>query len=890
MIGRRCIRAVTALFALVFASLANITTAVAADEAIAASGPPLNLALFVNSSSFLCYNSGRVEATRKLAGLAVERINELGGIRGRRVDYKIYDNGNLPPLKKGASPEERQAHQDAAIQKAVDNARAALNQKDLLAMIGLSDDERARRVFELVAKDALEKKKIADGLRAERLNKERARRRAANENVPADTEIEPEVEPSPVPFISNISVGKTLKAYGNVFSTRPAQEVERVPVMVRFFKANNIKSVGILSRTGTTWARAIRSGLQLELDVDKQRTEAEAAAKAWAARARAIDENKIKAKLEPFKEQVITTIVSDRAVAIRRDYGNGRSARIDPAELEAAIAEIQEKRPQMLVVSVGTNFTAAVIERLKRAEYKPAIFMVGWLSPNLDKGWEDPKTRYPQPIFGIDWATVPEVESDRLFNILGQGEPEEWFFAGRKAASMEEWNRNDCNKFYATYVPSTFSAANIAAAKEGALFADMIKLVATSAASTGRTLDIGGTRSGNTTPIEKYRKAVLRDLGHKYAAGSGAFKGIFENWSFHPEQRVRAQTPIVAILPSGLGKKQLAQTQFIRLRDGGIKPIQTLYMDVDLVRTYSVDNNKKSFFAEFYLAMRRSDNFSIKDITFTNAFLDPRASRDALTNGRELTIDELHPGGKSDAYPSDMQMYKVAGRFRFKPDFSQYPFDTQQFSIDLQPRNSNKTFIIQPPPPNLRDQVVASEGWIPDKQYVSFVEDFVPVVDAFTHQPSIVPFYNARFVWQMKRETTDYYIRVVVPLLFILIVAYLSIFIPKTNLEAIVTIQVTALLAAVALYLSLPQIDTDSATISDQIFMFDYMMVSVMIVVSILRINAAVMKVPWINHLLAFVHIVIIPAVLLALVLYISKSELLAGFMDQPIWKLLRIG
>ena len=47
-----------------------------------------------------------------------------------------------------------------------------------------------------------------------------------------------------------------------------------------------------------------------------------------------------------------------------------------------------------------------------------------------------------------------------------------------------------------------------------------------------------------------------------------------------------------------------------------------------------------------------------------------------------------------------------------------------------------------------------------------------------------------------------------VPLGFILFVAYLSIFIPRTHFEAIVTIQVTALLSAVALYLSLPKLDS----------------------------------------------------------------------------------
>ena len=85
-------------------------------------------------------------------------------------------------------------------------------------------------------------------------------------------------------------------------------------------------------------------------------------------------------------------------------------------------------------------------------------------------------------------------------------------------------------------------------------------------------------------------------------------------------------------------------------------------------------------------------------------------------------------------------------------------------------------------------------------------------IDAKSHDRSVVPFYKASFVWIMSRQTTDYFLRVVVPLAILHFVAYLSIFIPRTKFQAIVTIQVTALLSAVALYLALPKIDADTTT------------------------------------------------------------------------------
>ena len=58
----------------------------------------------------------------------------------------------------------------------------------------------------------------------------------------------------------------------------------------------------------------------------------------------------------------------------------------------------------------------------------------------------------------------------------------------------------------------------------------------------------------------------------------------------------------------------------------------------------------------------------------------------------------------------------------------------------------------------------------------------MPTIDAWTFRQSIVPFYAANFVWLMMRQTTDYYLRVVVPLVFILAVAYMSILYPAQPL------------------------------------------------------------------------------------------------------------
>jgi hypothetical protein len=707
----------------------------AQDEALAASGPPVSIALLVDSDIGRCYDRGYVAAVERLVGLEEDKINARGGVNGRQVDITILDG-------------RRDTDQTT------ENVRAALDLPDLLAMIGLSSATRGQRVF-----DAL-----GDGVRD-----------------------------SGVPFISHISVSDVFADYPNVFSTRPSQEAERVPVMAAFVEEIGFRSVAFLGRDGPTYIRAIGNGLK-------------------------------------------RSAISDRLVADNRIKRAGtRGASLDDQALAAAIAEMKAAQTDLVVLAVGTVTSDEVLKAFADAQFTPAIMLVGDLSRVADRM----SINYPNAIYQLEWGAVPEVDQDTVRNVVARSNPEEWLFEGAKLDDAPGWQDGTCDP---DYEPEPFSPTNLRAIAFGAQFADMVALVTQAASGAGR----------NAEPAEM-RGAVRRALGATYASGRGAFHGRFENWSFFPDTRTRAQTPFVIILPHTLGRTQLAPIQFVRTRAGTLRRIDTLYLDVDMLRTYAINNNERSFYADFYLSIRASERIGLDDIKFTNAFIDPR------TNGPHLTIETIYGGGPTDAYPESMRIYRISGRFRFNPDFANYPFDSQQFSIDIQPRSGDKQFIIQPPPLDLRDPALNVENWDVASQYVSYADAFVPVVDAFTHEPSIVPFYETRFVWQMTRETTDYYLRVLVPLMFILIVAYLSIFIPQSHLEAIITLQVTALLAAVALYLSLPQVDSDTATVSDRIFVLDYMMVSLMIFISIMRINVREHKWRLLNKALVVTHAVLIP-------------------------------
>jgi ABC-type branched-subunit amino acid transport system substrate-binding protein len=611
-----------------------------------------------------------------------------------------------------------------------------------------------------------------------------------------------DIRRSGIPFLSDITVSGIFSDYPNVFTTRASQDEERAPVMAAFTRSLGFKRAAFVGAAESVFSDALRDSLGKLLGAGG--------------------------------------FVADRRIRVV----DGKPNEDDVTQTVAALVG---QAPDVIYLGIGGRATPDLINSLVTAGLSPALFLTG----RIDALPSDVMKAYPGPLYQLAWDDLPDVFNNKLREVVERNSANSWVFEGRKNPQAPGWRKAECKERTEATVRDPFEAANMRAINNGARYADMVSLIA-------RTVR----RMPRETSIEALRSRVVSSLTSDYAIGRGAFRGTFENWSFDPASRTAARTPFVVMHPQGLGRLQLAPVQFRRGRNGELRQISTLYVDIDMIKSHRVDDNTKTFTAEFYLAMRDAPGIGIDRIDFVNAFLDP-------TQGRQLSIETIHDGGSNSMFPSTMKVYKVVGRFLFQPKLSKFPFDTQLFSIELQPKSGNATFIVQPPPTDLRDRRVLSDGWEPIEQYVGYQEEFVPIVDSFTHQAGIAPFYTSSFVWQMRRETTDYFLRVVVPLAFILAVAYLAIFIPMSRFDSIVAIQVTALLSAVALYISLPKLDSDDATLSDRIFLFDYLMVSVMITITILRINSFVSDHRWIRSTLEFIHVAGVPTVVALVAFYV---------------------
>lgn len=621
-------------------------------------------------------------------------------------------------------------------------------------------------------------------------------------------EIGREIGASNIPFISDISVSGIFAPYPNVFTMRASQEDERLPVMARVLSDMNVQRPAFIGRRDEEATSVLGEGL----------------------------------KNLPGGPP----LAADLRVTLK-----DRTA--DAGEVSAAIDEVKAKGADLIMIALGTTANAQVLKAAAAAGVNVPVFVFGSIENALKAAKIE---TYNSALYQLAWDGLPDVYNDRLRRTILRADTADWSFEDRRRRFARGWLTGACKPKDIAPPEDLLAGDNLRAISRGTQYADLVGLLATIAKSASPSLGIA-----------ELRRHVSDQLKTSFATGQGAYRGQFDNWSFRPTTRTASRTPLILMRPMGANRTQLAPTQYVRLRNEALKRIETLYMDVDLIRLIRVDDNEKSFFAEFYLSMNNDESASVENLEFTNAFIDPES------NTRQLSITTLHDGGQSEAYPAGTRIYRVSGKFMYTPDFSRYPFDTQLFAIDIQPKNGDGSFVIQPPPRQARDRAATTEGWDIADQYVGYDESFIPVIDAKSDKKSVVPFYKGSFAWIMNREATDYYLRVVVPLAFILIIAYLSIFIPKENFEAVVTIQVTALLSAVALYLSIPKVGSEVSTVSDRIFLFDYMAVSLMIGISILRVHRVLADRPRAAKIVDMVHIVGVPLLVLAMAFYIADQS-----------------
>ena len=182
------------------ALLAFPFAAQAQNVAEAASGPPLNVSIRVDSSSSIpCYGTGRIPAINRRTALAQDDINKQGGVHGRPIQVQVLDGSGQAEF-------------------AIANVKKSLADPQLLAMVGVSNDYLGRTVF---------------------------------------SQLKDQIGARKVPFITSVTDRSMFDDFGHVFSTEPSRSEEGLPLIAEFIKFLNISHVGFVGGSPfrpTFWA------------------------------------------------------------------------------------------------------------------------------------------------------------------------------------------------------------------------------------------------------------------------------------------------------------------------------------------------------------------------------------------------------------------------------------------------------------------------------------------------------------------------------------------------------------------------------------------------------------------------------------------------------------
>ncbi len=485
--------------------------------------------------------------------------------------------------------------------------------------------------------------------------------------------------------------------------------------------------------------------------------------------------------------------------------------------LAEVVATVKTAEPDLVFLSIGSKKAADFLYRLSLAGVAAPVFLGRGSVVEIQK---EPRgfTEYQGSIYELAEGGLANLLNERLEQLKRQP-------LLRRAARKYESK------------PLSY----------GVRYGDLIALVAEGAAS------------GDGAGVAAVRAAVARTLA-ELQEGRKVWRGWAQDWSFTRE-RASSERSLLVWRPPGKTTTILAPVQYIET-GSGLAPVPVLQAHLDMSRIYRVDTGDKSFEADFFLTLRCEKGVPDANIDFTNAYRGPGGDT------RLVNMHEIHREPAGSERPL-ARIFKVSGKFLFDPDLRKFPFDEQIFSISFQPTSTSSPFLLQPPSDQLLGYKFSVDGWTVQDRYVGSNDLIIRSIAGEMGEERIIPYYNFNFTWVMKRQIVDYIIRVILPLAFMLAIAYLANFIPRTEFNAIIAIQVTALLSLIALRFALNEPAADDATLSDWIFVAAYAVVNTMIALSISEVNTAVVRHARLMKVIQVVQLGLVPIAALAVIAYL---------------------
>ena len=241
--------------------------------------------------------------------------------------------------------------------------------------------------------------------------------------------------------------------------------------------------------------------------------------------------------------------------------------------------------------------------------------------------------------------------------------------------------------------------------------------------------------------------------------------------------------------------------------------------NIDIERVTNVSIEDGIFGAEFFLDITSRNENPIESIKFNNlSSLNPKHE-----------VRKLEHIQSGESYSA---RYIVTSNFDFNPIADNYPFDEQFIYIAISSIDDDSQ--IQPVPEQYLDDEFKIDGWslVYSKCGINRKKNWVALNRSLDKTPKISE--EIRLGWELKRENSMTLLKVGIPLFFLYILLYYTLFVPVDQIESAFNNINLAFLSSIALYFSVERPQPLKMTTIDVVFAFFYVMAGVSLIAIVL--------------------------------------------------------
>ena len=296
------------------------------------------------------------------------------------------------------------------------------------------------------------------------------------------------------------------------------------------------------------------------------------------------------------------------------------------------------------------------------------------------------------------------------------------------------------------------------------------------------------------------------------------YMGISKDLSFKDNKNNIKTAALVELALPSTKKSSAVKTLYkdqLCIVDGVERINSVISFNIDVERITNVSIEDGIFGAEFYLDITSQNEDPINSIKFNNlSSLNPKHEVRRIEHKK---VDNLYSG-----------RYIVTSNFDFNPIADNYPFDEQFIYIAVTGTDENSQ--VQPVPEQYLDVEFKIDGWslIYAKCGINRKKNWIALNSNLQTISKINE--EIRLGWELKRENSMTLLKIGIPLFFLYILLYYTLFVPVDQVESAFNNINLAFLSSIALYFSTERPQPLKMTTIDVVFAFFYIMAGISLI------------------------------------------------------------